>query len=204
MTGLTDRRYDSFAVLSRLAGLDLPFQMRFGGDGSRSRAMRLRFGPVELGDVLHGHLLVDDSRYRLAVKDAVVWDHAVRGFVLCEVDELDRLTDRLDLTAAIWNGVGETFEGLAHGVVGALSALLTPGFFIIGGIGLIVICVGAYYLLLYLLAHWLLWWVILPSFAIACVSFGIRDARRSRLRGAVLAAANSAVPIVLEHEWALA
>lgn len=84
-------RYDPFLPLSRIAGADLPFDVRFGGAMSRAYPMHLRFGPVEPGDILAGHLLVMAGARQDVIRDAVVWDHATRAFVIAVPREIDRL-----------------------------------------------------------------------------------------------------------------
>lgn len=202
MTYQPPTRYDPFVLLTRVTGLDLPFQVRFGGDRSRVHLMWLRLGPIEQGDIVYGHVLAELGNRDVVVRDAVVWDHAVRGFVLSGVHEVDRLAEQLDVTAAIFGGIGGFFESAATIVMDLIAELLTPSFFVIGGIGTILVVFFLYYALLYMAAHWALWFVIGPSVVVTVVCFAVRDARRDRLRRAVLTAANDALRATLAPEWA--
>lgn len=183
---------DAYGPLSRVAGLDLPFDVRFGGGNSRAHPMWLRFGPVEHDDTVAGHLLVEIGTRVDVVRDAVVWDHAVRAFVLADRGEINRLAEQLDLTAAIFGEFGRFFEGAVTIVSDILKSLLLPSFFVIGSLGTILFVFMMYYVLLYLLAHWAILFVLAPSAFLGGVCTAVCSARRDRLRAAVLATANDA------------
>jgi hypothetical protein len=87
-------QYHCYGSLSRVAGLDLAFDVRFGGENSRAHPMWLRLGPVEHDDTVAGHLLVEIGTRVDVVRDAVVCDHAVRAFVLGDTREINRLPFR--------------------------------------------------------------------------------------------------------------
>ena len=153
----------------------------------------LRLGPIEHDDTVAGHLLVEIGNRVDVVWDAVVWDHAVRGFVVANGREINRLAEHLDLTAAIFGETGRFFEGAATVITEILKSLLLPSFFVIGSLGTILFVFVMYYVVLYLLAHWAIWFVFLPCAVISAVCSAICSARRDRLRPAVLAAANDAL-----------
>lgn len=184
--------FDAYGPLSRVAGLDLPFDVRFGGEKSRVHPMWLRFGPVEHDDTVAGHLLVEIGTRVDVVRDAVIWDHAVRGFVLANGREINHLAEQLDLTAAIFGEFGRFFEGTVTVVSEILQSLLVPSFFVIGSIGTILFVFMMYYFVLYLLAHWAIWFVLVPSVCLGAVCSAVGSARRDRLRTAVLVTANDA------------
>jgi hypothetical protein len=185
-------QYDSYGPLSRVAGLDLAFDVRFGGKNSRVHPMWLRLGPVEHDDTVLGHLLVEIGTRVDVVRDVVVWDHAVRAFVLGDTREINRLTEQLDLTAAIFGELGRFFEGTVTAVSEILKSLLLPSFFVIGSLGTILFVFIMYYVILYLLAHWAIWFVLAPSAFLSAVCTEVCRARRDKLRTAVLATANDA------------
>ena len=103
--------FDAFLPLSRLAGSDQPFLVRFGGPKSRAYSMCLRLGPVEPGDVVSGHLLVDLGARQDVLRNALIWDHATRAFVLTAPYEIDRLAEQLDVVAAIFGGLSRFLTG---------------------------------------------------------------------------------------------
>ena len=195
--------FDAFLPLSRVAGSDQPFLVRFGGAKSHAYSMCLRLGPVEPGDVVAGHLLVDLGARQDVVRDAVVWDHATRAFVLAAPHEIDRLAEQLDLVAAIFGGLGRFLSGAAQVVMDTLGALLRPSFFVVGGIGTILGAFFIYYVCLYLLAHWAIWWVVVPCVAVGTVCAVIGEVRHDRLRTALLATANGAFARAQDPDWSL-
>lgn len=184
--------FDAYGPLSRVAGLDLPFDVRFGGQNSRAYPMWLRLGPIEHDETVAGHLLVEIGTSVDVIRDAVVWDHAVRGFVLANGREINRLAERLDLTAAIFGEFGRFFEGTVTVVSDVLKSLLVPSFFVIGSIGTILFVFMMYYVVLSLLAHWAIWFVLAPSAFLGAACTAVCSARRDKLRAAVLATANDA------------
>lgn len=184
--------FDAFLPLSRITGSDQPFAVQFGGAGSRAYSMCLRFGPLEPGDVVYGHLLVAMGARQDVIRDAVVWDHATRAFVLAVPRAIDQLAEQLDLTAAIFGGLGRFLSDAAQVVMDTLGALVRPSFFVVGGIGTIIGAFFMYYVVLYLLAHWAIWYVVVPCIVAGTVCAVIGEARHDRLRTALLATANGA------------
>lgn len=187
--------------LDAVAGREIAFSVRFGGEGANAQAMTLRFGPALYGDAPSGHLLTTIGAYRHVVHDAVVWDHAVLEFVLGDEAAIDQLAETLDLTASLFGGAGRFIEGAVDIVLDMLRGLLTPGFIVIGSIGAIIFFYVFYYLILDVLAHWAFWWVVIPGFVATALCFAIRNARLRRLREAVLSAARSALNGAQDISW---
>ena len=189
------------ARLDPLEGCEVAFPVRFGGAGAENHAMRLRFGPAGYDGTVTGHLLCDIGKSRHVVHNAVVWDHALDDFVLGDVAALNRQAELLDLTTSLFGGTGRFLEGTVEIVLDLLRGLLTPGFFVIGGIGAVFLFYSFYYLVVAALAQWAFWWIVVPSLAGMAVCLGIHRARLSRLHDAVLAAARSALAASSPTPW---
>jgi hypothetical protein len=184
-----------------VANREIAFPVRFGGTRAVAHAMILRFGPALYGEAPAGHLLTTIGAGRLVVHDAVIWDHALRCFVLGDAARLDDLAETLDLVTSLCGGTGRLLESATGLVVDVLREMLTPGFIVIGSLGAIVLFYGFYYILLAALAQWAFWWMIIPAVVAVALCFGIRNARLRRLHEAVLAAARSALSEVSDSSW---
>jgi hypothetical protein len=184
-----------------VANSEIAFPVRFGGDGATVHAMTLRFGPALYGEAPTGHLLTNVGRYRHVVHDAVVYDHAVRAFVLGDVAAIDQLSETLDLTTSLFGGVGRFVAGTVDIVLNMLRGLLTPGFLVVGTVGGIIFFYVFYYMLLAVLAQWAFWWVVIPGLVTAGLCLGIRNARLCRLREAVLDAARAVLAEPHDTPW---
>jgi hypothetical protein len=184
-----------------VANSEIAFPVRFGGYGATPHAMTLRFGPALYGEAPTGHLLTTVGTFRHVVHDAVVWDYAVRAFVLGDVAAIDQLAETLDLTASLFGGAGRFIAGTVDMVLDMLRSLLTPGFIVVGTLGGIIFVYVFYYILLAVLARWAFWWVVIPGLVTAGFCLGIRNARLCRLREAVLAAARAVLAEPHDNPW---
>ena len=184
-----------------MANREIAFPVRFGGTHAAVHAMILRFGPALYDEAPAGHLLTTIGASRHVVHDAVVWDHALRCFVLGDAARLDDLTETLDLVASLCGGAGRLLQSAMELVVDTLRGMLTPGFIVIGSLGAIVLFYGFYYILLAALARWAFWWMVIPAVVAVALCFGIRNARLRRLHEAVLAAARSALSEASDPSW---
>ena len=186
-----------------MANVEVAFPVRFGGTRAVAHAMILRFGPALYGEPPSAHLFTDIGTSRHVVHDAVVWDHALRCFVVGDAAGLDKLAETLDLVASLCGGAGRLLESALRLVIDVLHGMLTPGFIVIGSLGGIVLFYGFYYILLAALAEWAFWWVVIPTVIALVVCHGIRNARLRRLHEAVLAAARSALSDASDPPWSL-
>ena len=178
-----------------------PVPVRFGGDTSPEHGLLLRFGPLDPDGIVRGHVLAQVGEGWDLARDAIAWDPALRCFAIWNNDELERLAERLDPVSAALGVAGRVASGIVKAVVGVLSAMLSPGVIVVGGVGLVLFMVVAYYVLWLTLAQWALFWVILPGGGAVFACAVVRDARLGRLRAAVLQAAHASLGPAPRSPW---
>lgn len=169
-----------------LAGTDLAIPVRFGGETSNLHRIILRFGTVGLDGTMYGNVLAEQGTECLVVRDVIVWDPVTHGFRISDPAALNELAEQLDATAALCGNIARSSSAVVNFGITLLSSMLVPRFFVIGGIGAIVMTFFIYYFVLFLLAHWLLWFVVIPGCLTGVVCQTVRDERISHLGRAML------------------
>lgn len=174
-----------------LAGSDLAVPVRFGGEASSLHRIILRFGAIGLDGVLYGNVLAERGAECLIVRDVIVWDAVTNEFCIRDPVALNYLAEQLDTTAALCGNIARSSYAVVNFGITLLSSMLVPRFFVIGGIGAIIMAFFIYCFILFLLAHWLLWFVVIPGCVTGVVCQAVRDERISHLGSAMLDAART-------------
>lgn len=176
-------------MLTRAAGRSVAVPVRFAGDGSPEHSLLPRCSPLEPDGSVQGHLLADVRGVRAAVRGAVVWNPSLEHLVLGDRAGVDRLAESLDPVSGVLGFTGRMAGGVVRGTVEVLTAALTPGFIVIGSLISIIFAYWLYYAVLFAVAGWAFWRILLPGAGVLAVCFVVPEARSQRLRQQPLTAA---------------
>ena len=122
-------------------------------------------------------------------RDAFGWDMVTRTFCVTDAAALREIADRLDATTAICGGIAALAKGTMEVSFAMLGAIFEASPLIIGGLGTLLVFWFLKALVLWLLLHWVIWFVALPCCLVFVVCEGVATKRVARLHDALLDAA---------------
>ena len=178
--------------LSRLAHADVAVPVRFGeGQQARMHRVILRFGGSD-GDHLAASVLAEDGERCLVARDAIAWDSVTRTFCVRDAEALREVADRIDLATALCGGLAGVARATMAMAFAVLGGIFSASPIIFGGIGTLIAFWFLKALALWLLLHWVIWFVAIPCCLVFAVCEGVAIQRVAKLHEALLqAAANS-------------
>ena len=163
--------------------------IRFGGPSSRQHDIVLRFGAMEQDGSVPGHLVARTPTGLIAARRAVVWDPLLHTFRSGNRYEVDDMFRQLDPMAGLCGSLSQGLLDKVGPVLGLMGEMLVPRFFVIGGVGAILIAYAFYYWLWFYLVNVLLLYVLLPGAALAIGAGVFHALRRQTLETATFQAA---------------
>ena len=186
--------------LSRLAHADVAVPVRFGEDGqARLHRVILRFGASH-GGHLAASVLAEDGDRCLVARDAIAWDDVTRTFCVSDAEALREVADRIDLATALCGGVAGVAKATMGMAFAVLGGIFNASPIIFGGIGTLIAFWFLKALVLWLLLHWLIWFVAIPCCLVFAVCEGVAIQRVARLHEALLHAADNSLQSVQHGE----
>ena len=176
-------------AVASLPGKWVAMPMRFGGRSSRLHEITLKFGEMEHDGTVPGHLVAQTAGGPVAARRAVAWDPLLQAFRVDDRYEVESLFRQLAPFSALCGSLSRGLLDKVGSVLGVMAEMFVPRFFVVGGIGAILIAYVFYYYLWFFLLEFLLVYVLLPGVAVAFGAGMLHGWRKQQLHDAMFQAA---------------